>query len=376
MARNLKSRSEDEPLLEGEEWVEWGGELVWAAGSTSGGAPYGLSVDEYRRCSMAATPRVGWARSRQILERIFRTGREEDVRVEVGWVKFVGDGLYRKAYAAHVELAPDRDAESGRYVVLLPKPDVEPDFTARVRREATILHRLGRMALPFRVPRVVGVMPVEGKPALIEEFVEGFPLDLRAGRQRRLKPWEVVGRLAAGVHALDCRALDPVLEGYATRREHGESCLSIFDGLDEPPIRDARDWARSHLPPAAPASLLHGDLLGQNIVHGLDDPLASEASLTLIDWEFARRGDPAYDLAVVTRGVRRPFQISGGLEKLLAAYAGAGGSTISVPQVWFHELCLAVGWYREALEQRYRTAPPEHYLKQLRAVLRRASESD
>ncbi|GMR23770.1 MAG: hypothetical protein BMS9Abin37_2234 [Acidobacteriota bacterium] len=114
--------------------------------------------------------------------------------MEVGWVKFVGDGLYRKAYAAHVELAPDRDAESGRYVVLLPKPDVEPDFTARVRREATILHRFGRMALPFRVPRVVGVMPVEGKPALIEEFVEGFPLDLRAGRRRRLKPWGGIGR--------------------------------------------------------------------------------------------------------------------------------------------------------------------------------------
>ena len=374
MVRKPRSNSGDEPLLECEEWVEWGGELVWAAGFTSGGAPYGFGVDEYRRWSMNETPRAGWARSKRILERVFQSGRENDIRVEVGRVKFVDDGLYRKVYAAHVELLPDHDTESGPYVVLLPKPDVEPDFTARVRREATILHRLGRMALSFRVPRIAGVMLDEGKSVLIEAFVEGLPLDLRAGRQGRVRPWEIVGRLAAGVHALDCGPLAPALDGHATRRAHGEARLSVFDGLQEPLIRDAHDWARSHLPTAAPASLLHGDLLGQNILCGLDDTSESEVPLTLIDWEFACRGDPAYDLAVVTRGVRRPFQVSGGLEKLLAAYARAGGSPISASQVHFHEVCLVAGWYREAVEQRHTMAPPEHYLQRLRALLRRVAE--
>ena len=368
--------AESEPLLECEEWVEWGGELVWAAGFTSGGAPYGLSVDEYRRASMDVAPQAGWARSKRILERVFQAGREHVIGVELGRVKFVGDGLYRKAYAAHVELVPDHDSESGPYAVLLPKPDVGPDFTTRVRREATILHRLGRMALPFRVPRIAGVVLDAGKPVLIEELVEGFPLDLRAGRQGRVRPWEIVGRLAAGVHALDCGSLAPALHGHATRRAHGEARLSIFDGLEEPLIRDAHDWARSHLPTAAPASLLHGDLLGRNIVCGFDDPSECEVPLTLIDWEFACRGDPAYDLAVVTRGVRRPFQVSGGLEKLLVAYARAGGSPISASQIHFHEVCLVAGWYREALEQRHRMAPPEHYLQQLRALLRRVTERD
>jgi hypothetical protein len=27
-------------------WIEWGGELIWAAGFTSGGAPYGLRASE------------------------------------------------------------------------------------------------------------------------------------------------------------------------------------------------------------------------------------------------------------------------------------------------------------------------------------------
>ena len=28
-------------------WVEWGGELIWAVGLTSGGAPFGLRVSDF-----------------------------------------------------------------------------------------------------------------------------------------------------------------------------------------------------------------------------------------------------------------------------------------------------------------------------------------
>ena len=38
----------DEPMPEGEDWEEYGGDLMWVAGLTEGGAPYGLTVDEYR----------------------------------------------------------------------------------------------------------------------------------------------------------------------------------------------------------------------------------------------------------------------------------------------------------------------------------------
>ena len=33
--------------LADEGWVEWGGELIWAVGFTSGGAPYGLRVSDF-----------------------------------------------------------------------------------------------------------------------------------------------------------------------------------------------------------------------------------------------------------------------------------------------------------------------------------------
>ena len=42
-----RSKIRDEPVPEGQDWVEWGGELIWAMGFTSGGAPYGLTLDQF-----------------------------------------------------------------------------------------------------------------------------------------------------------------------------------------------------------------------------------------------------------------------------------------------------------------------------------------
>jgi len=35
-------------------WVEWGGELIWAVGFTSGGAPYGLRVCDFAAADLQA----------------------------------------------------------------------------------------------------------------------------------------------------------------------------------------------------------------------------------------------------------------------------------------------------------------------------------
>ena len=35
-------------------WVEWGGELIWAAGFTSGGAPYGLRACDFDPADLRA----------------------------------------------------------------------------------------------------------------------------------------------------------------------------------------------------------------------------------------------------------------------------------------------------------------------------------
>jgi aminoglycoside phosphotransferase (APT) family kinase protein len=361
----------NEPLPEGEDWVEWGGELVWAAGFTEGGAPYGLSVADFRKMSEETAGTSGWARAKRLLAETLARRAAPGARIDIGWISSLGEGLCRKAFAAEADIHPDREGLSGDYVVLLPLRAADPEFDARVRFEAWLLDRLARIELPFRVPRLLGVLPDAGRPALIETFVTGIPLDLRSGRQPAVCPWEVVAEVAAAVHGFDVEGLATngygslALPGARTRREYALAQLSVFADLDEPLLREVHAWALEHLPPEDPAVLLHGDLLGQNILLHPREPLG------LIDWENAKRGDPAYDLAIVTRAARQPFQIAGGLDRLLAAYASRARE-IEKDHVHLYELCLLARWYRESLAGPHRGGHlPAELLKRLHGHFRR-----
>jgi aminoglycoside phosphotransferase len=281
-----------------------------------------MTVTEFRAMSEEMDSAAGWARAKRLLANALAQRAEQGARIDVGWVSYLADGLCRKAFSAEADVYPDRHGLSGDYVILLPLRDAEPEFDARARFEAWLLDRLAAIELPFRPPRLLGLLPDAGRPALVETFVAGIPLDLRAGRQPAVRPWEVVAEVAAAVHALDVESLSTerdrrlALPGARTRRDHALAQLSVFADLDEPLAREVHAWALEHLPPDEPAVLLHGDLLGQNIL------LHPREALGLIDWERAQLGDPAYDLAIVTRGARQPFQIAGGLDRLLESYAG------------------------------------------------------
>jgi hypothetical protein len=59
-SRTDRRRLEDEverteaQRLADDGWVEWGGELIWAVGFTSGGAPYGLRVSDFDPADLQA----------------------------------------------------------------------------------------------------------------------------------------------------------------------------------------------------------------------------------------------------------------------------------------------------------------------------------
>lgn len=363
--RRLDHSFQDEPTPEGDEWEEYGGELMWVAGYTAGGAPFGLTVEEFRRVNERYEAGAGWARAKYVLRDLLELWCGPPTRAEVGFVKKIGHGLSRDIFAAEVELTPDPRRRSGAFVVLLPRRDADPALDVRTRRELRLLGKLHGQQLPFRVAEVVGAYPESGRLALVRRLLAGFELDLRAGRQPG-RPWETVGEIAAAIHTVDGGGFGRFLSGHPTRRDHAENSLRVFDGLDAPEAREARDWATSHLPPAEPSVLVHGDLLGQNILIGLEQPPA------VIDWEYARLGDPAYDLAIVTRGGKRPFQIDRGLDRLLDAYHRHGGDAgVSREHVRVHELCLVASWYREALAGA-RVHPADQELGRLRGLLARA----
>jgi len=232
----------------------------------------------------------------------------------VGFVRHLGEGLSYRAYGAecHLPQAPSGFAD---LVVRLPRADCPDDLVTLAQREAALLKYLSTLALRIRLPHVVGAIPVGNGLALVQEMVCGIPLDLRASRCPGGCPWEIVAHAAATCHGVSTHPIPSSVPRHVTRRAHALAALGRLDAIRIPEAKAAYDWGIEHLPADDASCLLHGDLLGQNLLLGFDDEPPG-----VIDWAAAQIGDPAYDLAIVTRGVRQPFQVAGGLERLLNAY--------------------------------------------------------
>ena len=80
------------------------------------------------------------------------------------------------------------------------------------------------------------------------------------------------------------------LEGWARR------LAAVFDGDPPPPAADLLTWLRQRVPGESGTALIHNDFKLDNL---LLDPETLEPR-TLVDWDMATRGDPLFDLAVLT----------------------------------------------------------------------------
>lgn len=118
---------------------------------------------------------------------------------------------------------------------------------------------------------------------------------------------------------------------------------------------------------------MHGDLLPQNLLFTIPD----DREIAVVDWECAQIGDAAYDLAIVTRGVRRPLGVANGLHRLVFFYNEAAEQQISPSAVVAHELLLHLRWLAESqTENRSGGHGPEHYADLLGSILRRTLALD
>lgn len=285
--------------------------------------------------------------------------------VSIGWVETLGSGLARKAYYAEAHSGPDFQ---GRYVALVPNWDTVADYNARALREAELLRCLAEFDVLFRVPRLVGVVEVDETQVLVQGFLPGLPIDFKRRRSPE-EPWTVVAQTAAAIHSVDPALVQVDLPRFRSRRAHAMAELEVLVNLDNPICRDAHAWALENLPPDEPPALTHGDLLGQNLLVPLLEP---DAQIGVIDWEFAQIGDPAYDLAIVTRGRRRPFHSGDGLARLIDAYNHSAKREIRWSDLRLYELCMTARWYRGAKLEGAHKAHLENQLNRVRAVLRRA----
>jgi aminoglycoside phosphotransferase (APT) family kinase protein len=300
-----------------------------------------------------------WARAKRALRAAFEPATEIKVEIDVGFAKFLGGGLTRRAFAASIDLSPDPKAQSGTYVALIPSPGA-PDYDENIRREFELLRWLARQSMGVRTPRAVALVDDGGTSILVETFVEGLAVDLRAGRKPVVRPWEFVAEVAADIHAVP----PPPHMVPRTRQEHRLELIGALERASPRPalVDEAVAWMRDHVGPSLPGVILHGDLLGQNL---RIDP---EGGPGVIDWHHAQVGDPAEDLAIVTRGVRRPFQIDGGRQKLLDSYNQRASIAIDTDSLRFFELALLCSWVVDpGTEQHLTVASLNQIARMLRA---------
>ena len=321
---------------------------------------------------MTRRSRRGWAdaEAARVLDEVLASVGGRAALRGRGRLRRVGRGLTYEVFGTDCSL-PGEGGTEGRWVVVrVPHHDAGPDQPELARREAALLARLATSSFPLRLPRVLGTATSCHGVAMVQEHVDGVPVEFRA-RRALVPPWDVAAEAAAHCHAVPPGLVADLLPSHGTRRGHVEARLAeLTEDLPEglPEVAEAAAWVRAHLPPAEPARLLHGDLLGQNLLLSLEgEPLG------VVDWAFAELGDPANDLAVMTRGAARPFQDAGGREKLLAAYNARAEDPLTPRDLALQDLLFAAGSYVcEAEEHGADSVSVVNVRNQLAAALRRA----
>jgi len=169
---------------------------------------------------------------------------------------------------------------------------------------------------------------------------------------------------------LDAKTADPV-ENLL------ESMQGMLDrhGAPRPALELALRWLADHRPQKSEVTLVHGDFRVGNFL------VAPSGLQAVLDWEFARWGTPAEDLAwLCVRDWRfgrldRPVGGIARREPFYAAYEKASGRRVDPREVHFWEVVGNVRWALGSLNQGRRYADGDHDIE-LIAVARRAAEME
>jgi len=298
-------------------------------------------------------------------------------------VTHLGTGVNHDSYIFRLESkAPLPDSLHFAYILRKIAPramfDTPEEAVESLRREARLLQAVTSCGPWFDSPRFVCfVGESEDEPTgLIETAMAGLSFDqLNDPDGFRAVAPETIAEVAAEIHRFPLDRFD-FLGRHTDARAH---LLAELDSLDHELLAGDSDasvaigWVRDHLPEDRPAVVLHGDLLPQNLMWDIWEKEGNRVGV--IDWEFVKIGDPAYDLAIVTRGNRKPLKLPNARQRLLDAYVNKSGHPITSDDVSCWELLFVLGWLEGALrcerEGRQEGHGPEFYLQQLRSLLRR-----
>ncbi len=239
-------------------------------------------------------------------------------------------------------------------------PSALPGSISR-REEAAVLQVAAAAGVPVPRVRWVGHDIVrDGATACVLDWVDGETLGRRvvssaalAPARRRL-PAQVVAALAA-IHAvppqpsLPLRGLheDPVQLALQEVRD-----MEAAVPVRRPALALALRWLSENMPPTTAKTLVHRDFRTGNLMVSPERGLVA-----VLDWEFARYGDPMEDLGWFCVRDWRFGQIhlgAGGLfsrAQLLHSWNEATGHNVSMDVLTWWEVLGNVRWAASALLQ-------------------------
>lgn len=323
-----------------------------------------------------------WHRLRAITEDSLNASGKFPFSVSVdGKLEWIDSGRYHDNYRFWIA-APELPGEWRDKFLLLRLSTQKRLLRSRIEaaqylvREAQTLQALQASGFPFETPELVCMVKSEAKQpiGLIENWVWGMSLQSynKGIYADRIIP--TIAAVAAAVHQLP-----PGRFGHLPAFPDSRACIlsnlrSLPPALfrEYPAAQAAREWILPHLPANRPATVLHGDLLPQNIHCGEN---RGEWKTAVIDWEFAEIGDPACDLAIVTRGDRRLMGRNNGLQHLLDNYREAGGIALTAVDVHIHELLMLLKWLWDSAQGHRRGKSggqgPDHYARRVESLLNR-----
>ena len=316
----------------------------------------------------------------RLIERSLRTCLGFAARVE-GKIERLPTGLWHENYMFWIQGGSPAGLHAEQtYILRLLEQrhdwQAGPEPLERLLREGQTLQALKKADFPHATPEFICFVADDESQVIgmIETAVPGFSLDRFKG-QSTLRS---IGRAAANVHRMAVVEFGH-LANCVDRAQHVKAQLAEFDPalfVDFPSAIDVREWIETHLP-SGDACLLHGDLLPQNLLCSWGEFSRAEPLVGIVDWEMACIGDPAYDLAIVSRGNRNVHGVKEGVEILVEEYLTLGGRPIGLTDVRVHELLLILRWLEESWREHQKPDAsghgPDFYENQLRSLYRRTA---
>jgi aminoglycoside phosphotransferase (APT) family kinase protein len=256
-----------------------------------------------------------------------------------------------------------------------------PSRAAGLDAEATLMQLAHDAGLPS--PRVMHVLTPQDElgTGFIMQRIEGETIArkiLRDAQFAKARPIlaRQLGKVAAGIHALDLAKLPKLRRMTATKEIADLDGEYRSFGWPRPVFELALRWLGNRDPgPSEEMTLVHGDFRHGNLIIGPDGLRA------VLDWELAHLGDPMEDLGWVCVNswrfgeIDKPVGGFGTREELFAGYEAAGGH-VDAERVKFWEVMGTLRWGVMCcgMMQRFRSGP-EHSIE--RAMIgRRSSETE